>query len=71
MNTDESAVRELLLSAEQQPALLSTREVLAQGRRRLRRRQLGPVVGVMLVAAVAAGGSSPSCATPTRVTSSR
>jgi hypothetical protein len=55
MNRDESAVRELLLAAQQQPELLDTRQVLTQGRRRLWRKRVAPVVGLVLVAALAGG----------------
>ena len=55
MSTDESAVRDLLLAAQRQPELLDTRQVLSQGRRRLWRKRVAPVVGLVLVAALAGG----------------
>ena len=55
MNNDESAVRDLLLAAQQQPELLDTREVLVLGRRRLWRKRVAPVIALLLVAALAGG----------------
>ena len=55
MKSDESTVRELLLAAQQQPALLDPRDVLARGRRRLWRNRVAPAVGLLLVAAFAGG----------------
>lgn len=56
MNSDESAVRGLLAAAAHQgPPLLDTRQVLVRGRRRLWRNRIAPVVGLILVAALAGG----------------